>query len=212
MSRYRTTLLMESDAKKKNADFLLWNRFKNGDKEIFASLYQAHIASLIAYGSKLCPDKEVLKDLIQELFVELWNSRKNLAATDCIRFYLLKALRYKLIRAEKRQQTRTGSLSKVIHLVYKEVENPVETTIIEKENRDFRISLLQEAIKKLTLRQQEAIQLRFYQGLRHEQIAEIMDMNYQSVSNLLYSAISRLKEKINSTALISLILVIFLFQ
>jgi DNA-directed RNA polymerase specialized sigma24 family protein len=42
-----------------------------------------------------------LKDQIQELFVELWNSRKNLAPARSVKFYLFKALRYKLIKLEK---------------------------------------------------------------------------------------------------------------
>jgi RNA polymerase sigma-70 factor (ECF subfamily) len=173
-------------------EVLLWLRFKNGDRDAFASLYQKHIIPLIAYGTRLCSDREQLKDQIQELFVELWNSREKLAATDSVRFYLLKALRYKLIRQEKHRHTYTGFLPFNDTLM----EAPIESSIIERELHESYSHLLKDALRHLTQRQQEIIQLRFYQGFSHEQIAELMEVNYQSVSNLLYKALCRLKEKI----------------
>src|SRR5215831_20099737 len=99
-------------------DLSLWLRFKNGDKQAFAELYQKHILSLLAYGSKLCSDQEILKDSIQELFVELWNSRQNLSATDSVKFYLFKALRYKLLRFEKRSHAQARWLQSAAEVIY----------------------------------------------------------------------------------------------
>jgi len=185
---------------------LLWRKFKNDDKDAFAMLYQKHIIQLIAYGSKLCPDRDQLKDQIQELFVELWNSRKNLTDTDSVRFYLLKALRYKLIRMEKSRQLLTRIRQLEEHNEDTLSEDPIEASIVEKERHEsFRV-LLKKAIGHLTLRQQEVIQLHFYQGLTHQQIARLLDMNYQSVSNLLYNALCRLKEQMK----IPILAIIFL--
>ena len=213
-------------------EVLLWLQFKNGDRDAFAALYQKFIIPLIAYGTRLCPDRELLKDQIQELFVELWNSRENLsvpgaspsrstvpgAATTSgapkptgagtIRFYLLKALRYKLIRLEKHRHTRIvvsqGQYTDTL------MEASIETSIIEKEAYESWRTLLKDALSHLTLRQQEIIQLRFYQGFSHEQIAELMDVNYQSVSNLLHKALCRLKEKIKMPVFVFLCLALSL--
>jgi DNA-directed RNA polymerase specialized sigma24 family protein len=54
-----------------NQDILLWLQFKEGSREAFAATYERHGASLIAYGLRICPDREKLKDQVQELFVEL---------------------------------------------------------------------------------------------------------------------------------------------
>lgn len=177
-------------------EVLLWLQFKNGDRDAFAALYQKFIVPLIAYGTRLCPDRELLKDQIQELFVELWNSRENLSAAAPVRFYLLKALRYKLIRLEKLRHLRTGAEGMAVRYIDTRMQDSIEAAIIEKEQQESWRYLLKDALRHLTLRQQEIIQLRFYQGLSNEQIAELMDVNYQSVSNLLYKALCRLKEKI----------------
>jgi len=185
--------------KKENQnDNLLWVNFRQGDKEAFAGIYNAHIDSLISYGSKLCTDKEILKDNIQDMFVELWNSRENLTNPDCVKFYLFKALRYKLIRAEKVRKLHVV-VSPNGEAIYNGFDNPVETRIIEKEIRDSQTECIRIAIATLTKRQQEAVLLRFYQGFSNDQIANLMEMNYQSVSNLLHTALYRIKNNLKSS-------------
>jgi RNA polymerase sigma-70 factor (ECF subfamily) len=191
-------------------EVMLWRKFKDGDRDAFATIYQQHIIPLIAYGSKLCPDDDQLKDQIQELFVELWHSRCNLSDTDSVRYYLLKALRYKLIRLEKGRQSRTFFKDLEDQDPNIVSESPVETAIVEKETFEYHKAQLKDALCHLTARQQEIIQLRFYQGLTHTQIAGLMDMNYQSVSNLLHKALARLKEYIRSSILVLVLFILVL--
>jgi|ERR1022692_3278490 RNA polymerase sigma-70 factor (ECF subfamily) len=178
----------------------LWLQFKNGNRDAFAELYHSHIKSLIAYGSKLCQDEELLKDNIQDLFVELWNGRENLADAGCVTFYLFKALRYKLIRAEKMRQAHNTVSQNIFFSsnAHSSFDAPVESVIIDKEMLDSQINMLGKAVAALTKRQQEAVQLRFYQGFTNEQIAELMGMNYQSVSNLMYTALCRIKKNLKA--------------
>jgi RNA polymerase sigma factor (sigma-70 family) len=175
---------------------VLWLQLINGDREAFASIYRTHSVSLIAYGIRLCPDRDILKDQIQELFVELWNSRENLSPTNSVKFYLFRALRNKLIRQEKNHHSRNAMIKWASRLNNALFEQPVETAIVEREIQESHMALLKEALKELSIRQQEVIQLRFYQGFSNQEIADLMNMNYQSVSNLLYKALSRLKETI----------------
>jgi RNA polymerase sigma factor (sigma-70 family) len=190
-------------------DILLWLQFKEGSREAFAAIYEQHAAALIAYGLRLCPDQDVLKDQIQELFVELWYSRNNVVATDNIKFYLFKALRYKLIRAEKARISRHSKARATAISTGHFLQDPVETAIIEREFQQSQTAMLRKAIGALSLRQQEAIQLRYFQGFTHEEIAALMDLNYQSVSNILYKAVTRLKEIVRSPVVFLLALFFF---
>ena len=189
-------------------DAILWLQFKEGSRDAFAAIYQLHGESLIAYGLRLCPDRDLLKDQVQELFVELWQSRKNLSPTDNIKFYLFKALRFKLIRAGKRRRPAVIFSQKPDHFEGPSPDGPVEESIIERESQESRRLLLKRSLARLTPRQQEAIQLRFYQGFTQAQVAALMEMNYQSVSNLIYQGLCRLKELMTPAA-ISLLLLFF---
>jgi RNA polymerase sigma factor (sigma-70 family) len=184
----------------------LWLQFKNGNRNAFAEIYKTHINSLLAYGAKLCSDEEMLKDNIQDLFIELWNGRENLANVECAKFYLIKSLRYKLTRVEKKRQLQVSTASSDEN-IYKRVEVSVESEIIEKETRNSQTNTIRKAINILSKRQQEVIQLRFYQGFTNEQIAELMQMNYQSVSNLIYSSLNRIKKNLASSPVFTTALV-----
>jgi len=101
-------------------------------------------------------------------------------------------LRYKLIRLEKNRNLRYKTSRSDIDLDTLFQES-IEASIIENEIHASQTATLRQAIRTLSHRQQEAIQLRYYQGLSHEEIGELMDLNYQSVSNLLHRALLKLK-------------------
>jgi RNA polymerase sigma factor (sigma-70 family) len=69
----------------------------------------------------------------------------------------------------------------------------VEDLIIESEMAEEQAHQLQEAMRELPDRQREALYLRYYQDMDYRDICAIMDINYQSVRNLVASAIRSLR-------------------
>lgn len=170
----------------------LWLRFIAVDFTAYADLYKGHVESLILYGLKIKPDKDEVKDAIQDLFVELWHSKENLKPVQLVHVYLLKALRYKLIKKEK---TKISPLKNdPDDLPVTALEQPIEFFILEKEDRVYKLEKIRKAVQLLPKRQQEIINLRFYQGLSTEQVAAIMAINYQSAANLLHKAVQFLRQ------------------
>jgi RNA polymerase sigma factor (sigma-70 family) len=180
----------------------LWLLFIAGDFTAYASLYKDHVESMILYGLKIKPDKDKVKDAIQDLFVELWHSKENLKPVLLVNMYLLKALRYKLIKKEK---TKIFSLKdNPDYLPATALEQPIEFFILENEDRAYKLKKIRKAVQLLPKRQQEIINLRFYKGFSNEQIAEIMAINYQSATNLLHKAVQFLRQCMQATAFFGL--------
>ena len=170
----------------------LWLRFIAGDFNAYASLYKDHVESMILYGLKIKQDKDEVRDAIQDLFVELWHSKENLKPVQLVSMYLLKALRYKLIKKEK---------NKIFSLKDEPddlpgigLEQPIEFFILENEDRAYKLEKIRKAVQLLPKRQQEVINLRFYKGFSTEQVAGIMAINYQSATNLLHKAVQFLRQ------------------
>ncbi len=185
-----------------SADLTVWEDFKRGDREAFAQLYQVHVHKLIAYGNRLSSEQSIVKDAIQDLFMELWRSREQLQPVRSIHFYLLGALRYKLMRNAKVRMR--------YHAEVPDQMDPfnIEVNILERETASQQQERLRHAIAQLPRRQQEVINLRFFQNCSTEDAAEIMGVNYQSVANLLHRAILQLREYLE----IGIILLSFLFS
>lgn len=182
----------------------LWTRFRAGDQEAFSCIYREYTGCLLQYGARYCVHPEKLQDMLHDLFIELWNSRQTISPTDCIKFYLCKSLKYKLIRGNQVHKTSSEKLRSLFTSL-PHSEDTVEQHIIETETTDSRAVLLQDMIKKLSRRQQEIILLRFYMGFSNTQIAELMQMKYQSVSNLQYAALCKIKESLKATPAFRLI-------
>lgn len=170
----------------------LWQRFKAGDSEALGQLAQTHYRALYNYATKFSSDPDFIRDSIQELYLELWERRNFLSETAFVKSYLLKALRHKLIKESIRLK-RFHEPQAV--LFDTDPSDPsIETNIIEDEQIRFQNGHLKHIISLLSKRQQEIIYLRFYQNLDNEDIASVMGLGRQSVSNLLYRTLKEIKE------------------
>ncbi|PSL23223.1 RNA polymerase sigma factor (sigma-70 family) [Dyadobacter jiangsuensis] len=182
----------QSPLKEANADMLLWSAFQNGDRKAFASIYQKYIDELLSYGYRVTSDRQLIRDSVQDLFLHIWVRRGNLAVTDSIKFYLFRSLRNRIIRnLEKHPERLHADIGMVAELA--EDSNVFESAIFGHDGPSDSYEKLAEAVNRLSPRQREAVQLRYLHGFSLDEIAEMMQMNNQSVRNLLHRAILQLR-------------------
>lgn len=174
-------------------ELVIWQKLKQGDPQALDHFYDTYIQSMYNYGRKITDHEAVIKDCIQDLFVDIWKNRQTLPYPRSPRFYLLKALRYKIIyqlKKEKRQ----------LHTAYLSQEKVTaqvpsyEFDLIAKQLSEEKKQYLLKGLNKLSHRQREAIVLKFYEELNYEEIAAIMGINSQSVYNLIHQSIHQLKK------------------
>ena len=170
----------------------VWQRCKKGDRNAFRQLYMDHIDNLMAYGRKLCPDMEILEDAVHDLFVYLWEKRESLGETDSVIKYLCVSLRRRLVKSIENQSKTQHPEHLENHVQF--TSPSIESEWIQTEDTSGQEILLQNAISKLPKRQQEAIHLKYYQNMSYEDICDVMDINYQSVRNLISRAIIELRQ------------------
>lgn len=174
-------------------DDILWDSFRQGNKEALANLFDRHYASLYRYATKIRSDRELINDLIQDLFLEIWQQR-NPKPVLSIKGYLLQSLRYKLLRSL--QQANTVDLTDTAEPFVVSRED----FIIQQEGDAQRIEKLSAALEQLSPRQRELIYLRFYSALPYREICSILNMEYQIARNHLHAALKRLRVHLESDA------------
>src|SRR5690606_40649004 len=76
----------------------LWRQFKAGDESAYIIIYQKYFRILYRFGVKISNNPEMVKDCIQDLFIDLWNNKKQLSDTDSITFYLWASLKRKIYK------------------------------------------------------------------------------------------------------------------
>jgi RNA polymerase sigma factor (sigma-70 family) len=174
-------------------DLFLWNEYRSGNAEAFGALVRVHYQDLFHYGTRFTKDKGMVKDCLQDLFLELWINRETISETSFVKYYLLKALRRKLNRKIGKSRY-TGSWEELnVESIFNGAPS-VETSFIREEGMADLARKMRQALAGLSRRQQEVIYLRFYVDADIEEIAEIMSVNRQSVYNLLHDALKKLKK------------------
>jgi RNA polymerase sigma-70 factor (ECF subfamily) len=169
-----------------HSDHILWDSFRQGNKNALAELFERYYDMLHQYGIKVCRDTEMVNDSLQDLFIEIWQQRKP-APLLSIQAYLIRALRYKLIRSLKGQQPLPSDPTEL------PFEISHESFLIQTEQDRATVSALAEQLGLLSPKQREIIFLRFYQHLSYREICEIMNIEYQVARNQLSIAIKRLR-------------------
>ncbi len=170
---------------------LLWKAFLKGKQWAFSKIYEDTYTDLYRYGLKHIQKPEQIKDLIHDVFFKLWQNRNNLSSSSNvnIKAYLLKSLRGTIINYVRDQKKNVLNNSLEFDLIAS-TEDVVETN----DNATISSRELKEAVKKLSVKQREAIYLHYIFRLSYKEVSEIMNINIQSVRNLVYEGLQKLRE------------------
>jgi len=168
----------------------LWTKMTSGDERSFDRLFEKHFASLLLLGMSIRNDKALVKDIIQEVFLELWDKRDSLPRVQYPRTYLQQILKRKLlkrIRAESPKINRPDQLG---------ASPSYESLLIQQQDNNEQQKRLELALAELTAKQREMIQLRFFEGLSYEEIADKTQTQKRTVYNQIHRAIKSLKDSL----------------
>jgi len=186
----------------------VWTRFRTGDQEAFAILYNLHIDPLYHYGTKLCKDEEAVKDALQELFLELFLKREKInVAPENLKFYLLLALKRNLVKKLKADRKISHEFNESVDF---EPQYGIEFQMIEQEKEAEINRKVSNALNQLPPKQKEAVYLRFNEALEYSDIAGILEITVESVRKQVHRALKTVREIIGNES--NLILFSFLLK
>lgn len=164
--------------------------FREGDAQAFSKLYNLHINLLFSYGCKLTTDTELLKDCIQEVFVKIYNMRMELDTVANFKSYILISLKNKLCDESRKRVNLSSVAVEDLEIVS---NDNIEKDYIANEKAALDNVFVTKMLDQLSPRQRKAIILYYIEEKKYEDICEIMQMNYQSVRNLIHRGISKLR-------------------
>lgn len=171
----------------------LWTEIRKRNSNALSTLFCLSYSWLFDYGYKVVPREGFVKDAIQELFLNLWEKRKDINEAHSVKAYLLSSFRRIVFRRLEKQKNRIKRNYDYKENTFDDLYN-IEELIIHFETGSKKKKELARAIKSLSKRQREVIYLKFYNGLSSKEIAIIMDINRQSVYNHVSMAISKMQE------------------
>lgn len=188
---------------KNTPDNELWQGLREDEETAFTELTSRYYRKLIHYGQKFTPNAQLIEDALQDLMINLWLHRKSISDTPSVKYYLMKSFRNQLFKSIK---TNNKSAEWQDHFDEIQTELSSEEVFVLQENETGFKNEVSRMLGMLPTRQKEVMYLRFYQELTPEEIANLLSIRPQSVSNIIQRALSNLRE---NWMFISLLILLF---
>ena len=176
----------------------LWIQFLEGNEVAFSQLYCLSFDDLLTYGRRVGGDNEMVEDLIQDLFLKLYQKKIILEDNTRLRPFLFRSLKNliynQLIRNAKLQSLPDYNFAFDLNYTIDD-----QLSLIHDQGLSDEIHHI---LRGLTGRQKEIIYLRFVHEMSFEEISEIMEINIQSARNLLTRSMEKLRKDASSAILL----------
>jgi RNA polymerase sigma-70 factor (family 1) len=179
-----------------HTDETLLSLVADGDKEAFTMLYRRYWQSLFASAAKALRSKTDAADLVQDIFLSIWNRRDALSVTGSLSAYLQTSVRYKVIKYVEKNITRRDYLTLLTEMLVSYQPPDAESQLQIKELQ----GVIQSAVDQMPNKMREVYQLSRQHHLSHKEIAERLEISDETVKKHIQHALQIIKTAISQNA------------
>jgi RNA polymerase sigma-70 factor (ECF subfamily) len=169
----------------------LMMKVKEGDEDAFRVLFERYRGKLMRYIFGMIGNYSVTEDIVQEVFLKLFLSRKRYKPVSSFRAYIYRIAHNTCVNFLKSRRYKELS-----HLSIERVNGNVPPSFDESGEERERIEILKREMKNLPEKQRTAIQLALLEGMSYEEIAQVIGCSYNAAKILLFRAKEKLMERL----------------
>ncbi len=175
------------------------SRLRKGDIKAFEMLYNEQYKSLCYYAQRFVFDQDTSREIVQFVFVRIWEKRDSLSVDISLKTYLYAAVRNKCLDYLKHlkienefEKMRMKEFQESGNILSKTIDDPLDGLVTEELENAIR-----EAIESLPDKCKAIFELSRYDGLKYSQIAEELNISVKTVETQISRAIKTLREKLS---------------
>jgi RNA polymerase sigma-70 factor (family 1) len=173
---------------KGTSDTDLLKRISEDDRHAFREFYQRYTPELYLFVNSLCNDEALSEDIVQEIFIKLWDKRANAINIQQAKSYLFRVAKNRFLNELRKQKSKQKIIN---NKIYNEVDNETpEQQLTLKEN----IRLGEEALRKLSPRKKLIVEMRTREELSLDEISARVGISKNVVKKLLYQGLAMLRK------------------
>ena len=174
---------------------------KSGDQAAFTEIYNRFKGLLYVYACKITRDDDIAEDLVQDIFIYLWDKRQTINFTSSISSYLYSAIRYKFFDLVDKQKVRADYVS-AFQTFLDKGEHQTDNYISEKELS----AVIEREVNNLPAKMREVFLLSRKEYLSNKEIAERLDISEKTVKNQISTALKTLRTKLGLVTFLFLLI------
>jgi len=173
-------------------DTTLTSLLKEGDQLAFTEIYNRHWKLIYAHVYKMLRDEDDAKDIVQEVFGNLWIKAASIKSNLNIAGLLYTAARNKVFDLIEKNKVRSDYIGEIASFVSDPLNEKVDA-IDEKRIME----ILEREIQKLPPKMKEIFELSRKDDLSHKEIAARLNISEQTVKKQVQNALKLIKPKLN---------------
>jgi RNA polymerase sigma-70 factor (ECF subfamily) len=173
------------------ADEELMYRVHAGEMGAFEVIFDRHLAVAYSVAHRVCGRPAMAEDAVQEAFLSLWRARSRYdPARGSVRAWVLSAVRNRALDALRRERAKAGK--DVYDDKSADLVPAPERTELQAERREQgqRIS---DALDSLPSEQRQVIELAYFGGLTHSEIARSLSLPAGTVKGRMRLGLTRMR-------------------
>jgi RNA polymerase sigma-70 factor (ECF subfamily) len=168
---------------------LIQKQLNAGEVEALEYLFHKYYDDLCRYTFVFTKDIDIAENIVQDLFVYIWEHRETIEVHCSFESYLFQASRYKALNYKRDYSHSVDKLLKLKEQICDKVADSADEAIELKELNQ----ILSEAIDLLPTRCQQIFRLSRTDELSYREIAELMNISISTIDNQVHTAIKKIK-------------------
>lgn len=170
-------------------EHLLILELKRGSKDAFDRIYKLYAGRLLSYCKQYTKSREDAEEIVQDVFVTLWNRREAIRQEETLHSLLFTISKHRVINAYR------STINSPIYEDYVDYQNELSTSEgYDRVEYEQYVKIVKDAIRHLPSTQQHVIILSRFSQLSNKEIAERLSLSEQTIKNQLSVGLKTLRE------------------
>lgn len=197
----------------KTIDTILLKRLLAADYGAFDEIYDQYWRMLLRIAIKKIGDEDIAMDIVQDLFVDLWQRRHTIAIHSGLRGYLISSLYHKLFQHFRKVGLHEKHIEQYKLLVNDGLHDIFPVDCYEENYTDVLVAI-EQSVEEMPDRMRTVFNLKYQRSLSNHEIAEQLGISLQTVKNQLSKALILVRnhmqqQQLNPTVFLSVSFFIF---
>jgi RNA polymerase sigma-70 factor, ECF subfamily len=167
-------------------------RIRQGDIKQFETLFRSSYASLVKYARTLLKDKDTAEEIVQDLFVKLWQDKEKIKIESSLNGYLFRSVHNRCLHYIEHQNVVDRHAQEMAHYPGTDSESPAD--IIQYKELQAKIARI---IEKLPERCGKIFCMNRFEGLKYFEIAEKLSISVKTVEANMGKALKEFRKALS---------------
>lgn len=171
------------------SDKIIFNEIRKGNREVYEALFAEYYDSLVRFGQSFLFDQQEAEDLVQDLFVHIWEHASSITITASVKAYFYQSIRNKCINHIRSLKVKDKNNSLYVDGILQSGDD-IELFDVQL------IETIKKSIDELPEQMARIFKMKLIENKKRDEIADELNISINTVKTQLQRAKTKLREKL----------------